>query len=307
MGRNIPVKNFEGVFPIVNTPFRDDGSIDFESQRRLVRFLIDCRAHGLALFGNASEGYTLSNQERAELMKLIIREVDGRIPVIVSTGHTGTDVAVALSREAEAAGASGVMVLPPYFFRTDAEGMFEYYRAISNAIRIPIQIQDAPLMTQVAMGSALIARMGREIEHVTYAKIEAPPTAPKVSEVLSLAEGSLTLFGGLNGQFLIEELARGARGTMPGSDLTDVFVRIWNLFHSDQKRKAREEFTRYLPLIRFELQPGLGVSVMKHNLKAGGVIASTRVRHPTRSIDTASRGELDELRQDLDLLVLRWQ
>lgn len=301
------MKHFEGVYPIVNTPFKEDGSIDFESQQRLVRFLLDCGAHGLALFGNAGEGYTLTGDERAELMRIIIRDVEGRVPVIVSTGHTGTDAAVALSREAEAAGADGVMVLPPYLLRPDAEGVFEYYRAISEAINIPIQIQDAPHMTQVAMGASLIARMGRELEHVKYAKIEAPPTAPKVSEVLALAGGSLTLFGGLNGHFLIEELGRGARGTMPGSDLTDVFVRIWNLHKEGQVNAARDEFNRHLPLIRFELQPGLGVSVMKHNLKEGGVIASTRVRHPTRAIDEASRRELEELRRELDLLALRWR
>ena len=300
------MKDFEGIFPIVNTPFKEDGSIDLESQRRVVRFLLDCGAHGLALFGNASEGYTLTETERTELMKLIIRDVEGRVPVIVSTGHTGTDAAVALSREAESAGADGVMVLPPYLLRPDAEGIFEYYRAISDGIDIAIQVQDAPLMTQVAMGPSLLARMGRELEHVKYAKIEAPPTAPKVSEVLALAGKSLTLFGGLNGHFLIEELGRGARGTMPGSDLTDVFVRIWNLYEEGRVTEARTEFNRYLPLIRFELQPGLGVSVMKHNLHAGGVISSTRVRHPTRSIDAVSRQELEELRRDLDMLALRW-
>lgn len=301
------MKNFEGIYPVVNTPFNNDGSIDFESQRRLVRFLLDCGAHGLALFGNASEGYTLTSYERAELMKVIINEVNGRVPVIVSTGHTGTDAAVSLSREAEAAGADGVMVLPPYLLRPDAEGLFEYYRAISDAIKIPVQIQDAPLMTQVVMGAPLIARMGRELEMVRYAKIEAPPTAPKVSEVLALAGNSLTVLGGLNGHFLIEELNRGARGTMPGSDLTDIFVRIWNLYEEGRVREARNEFNRHLPLIRFELQPGLGVSAMKHNLKVGGVIASTRVRHPTKSIDEESRRELEELRRELDLLALRWR
>lgn len=301
------MKIFEGIIPVVNTPFNDDGSIDFESQRRLVRFLLDCGAHGLALFGNASEGYTLTGYERAELMKVIISEVNGRVPVIVSTGHTGTDAAVSLSREAEAAGADGVMVLPPYLLRPDAEGLFEYYRAISDSIKIPVQIQDAPLMTQVVMGAPLIARMGRELEMVQYAKIEAPPTAPKVSEVLVLAGNSLTVLGGLNGHFLIEELNRGARGTMPGSDLADVFVRIWNLYEEGRVREARDEFNRHLPLIRFELQPGLGVSVMKQNLKVGGVIASTRVRHPTKSIDEEGSRELEELRRELDLLALRWR
>lgn len=297
---------FTGIFPIVNTPFREDGSLDLDGQRRLVRFLLGCGAHGLGLFGTASEGYTLAPDERLEILRVVVREVNGRVPIIASTGHTGTDVAVAVSRQAEGEGADGLMVLPPYFFKPDAEGVFEYYRAINDAVKIPIMVQDAPLMTQVPMGAALIARMGRDLPRVRYAKIEAPPTAPKISEIRRGGDDGPTLFGGLNGQFLLEELDRGARGTMPGSDLTAAFVRIWQAWTTGARREAREEFGRYLPLIRYELQPGLGVSVMKHNLAAAGVIASARVRHPTRTLDDIGRRELDELRADLPQEALGW-
>ena len=93
---------------------------------------------------------------------------------------------------------------------------------------------------------------------------------------------------------------------MPGSDLTDVFVRIWNLWEGGQRREAWQEFTRYLPLIRYELQPGLGVSVMKQNLRAGGVIASDRVRHPTRSLDDIGRREVEALRAELPMRAMTW-
>jgi 2-keto-3-deoxy-L-arabinonate dehydratase len=297
---------FEGVFPIVNTPFRDDGAVDFESQRRLVHFLLECGAHGLGLFGTASEGYTLAAEERLQILRLVVRQVNGRVPIIASTGHTGTDVAVALSRQAEAEGANGLMVLPPYFLKPDAQGVYDYFAAINEAVRIPIMVQDAPLMTQVPIGAPLLARMGRELARVRYAKVEAPPTAPKISDIITAGEGGPILFGGLNGQFLLEELDRGARGTMPGSDLTAAFVRIWTHWKAGERAVAREEFRRYLPLIRYELQPGLGVSVMKHNLAAGGIIASARVRHPTRTLDDLGRGELDELRSELPLDALGW-
>ena len=168
-----------GVFPVVCTTFRDDGSVDAESQRRLVRHLVDGGAHGLGLFGNASEGYTLAGDERRQLLDVILREVDGAVPVVVSSGHTGTDVAVSLSRDAAAAGADALMVLPPYFVKPDADGLLHYYRAIADAVPIPVMVQDAPLLTGVAMGAALLARMARDITGVTCAKVEAPPTAPK--------------------------------------------------------------------------------------------------------------------------------
>lgn len=301
---------FEGVFPIVNTTFREDGSIDLDSQRRLVRFLLDAGAHGLGLFGNASEGYTLGADERLQLLRAIVREVDGRVPVIVSSGHTGTDLAVALSREAEAGGADGLMIMPPHLMKPDAEGVFHYFRAISDAVRIPIMVQDAPLMSGVPIGAPLIARMARELERVRYVKVEAPPTAPKISVILGNDLGGNdappVLFGGLNGQFLLEELDRGAVGTMPGSDLTAAFVAMWDLWRAGDRAGARREFARYLPLIRYELQPGLGVAVMKHNLVAAGVIASARVRHPTRELDAAGLREIGELRADLPQEALGW-
>jgi 4-hydroxy-tetrahydrodipicolinate synthase len=279
----------QGVFPILATTFHDDGSLDLESQASLVRHLIEQGANGLGLFGNASEGYALSDAERITLLQLV-RE-NAKVPLIVSTGHSGTDLAVETSRKAEDLGADALMVLPPWFMKTDADGIMAYYEAISKAVRIPIMVQDAPLMTQVAMPAALLSRMGREIENVKYAKVEAPPTAPKISDL-----SSIVAFGGLNGNFFIEEYNRGSRGIMPGSDMIGAFGSIWNALEGGDPACAWKIFTRILPLIRFELQPGLGVSAMKHNLKAAGVIQSSHVRHPTGRIDRIGLQELDFLR-----------
>lgn len=285
-----------GVFPIVTTTFREDGSLDLDSQVRLVRHLLDSGAHGLGLFGNASEGYTLTEEERRTLLRTIAREVRGAVPLVVSTGHSGTDAAVAMSREAQDLGAQALMVLPPSFLRTDGEGLIHYYGSISRGVSIPIMIQDAPLMTQVAMPPALLARMAREIEQARYVKVEAPPTAPKITDVQKAAGDSLVLFGGLNCQFFIEEYQRGARGQMPGSDATAELVQIWNALESSDLAGAWQVFTRILPLLRFELQPGLGVSAMKHNLVAAGIIECSRVRHPTAELRPESVEELAFLR-----------
>lgn len=289
----------EGIYPILNTAFWEDGSLDLKSQVSLVQYLLEAGAHGLGLFGNAGEGYTLTRQERRNLLALVHKEINGRVPLVVSSGHTGTDAAVELSREAEGLGASALMVLPPYYMRTDADGLMHYFDAISKAVNISIMVQDAPLMTQVVMPPALLARMVREIEHVEYVKVEAPPTAPKVTETLN-ATDHIVLFGGLNGQFMIEEIERGARGTMPGSDMIPHFVEIWNHLQAGNRAAAWQTFVHILPLIRFELQPGLGVSAMKHNLVARGVIKSAQVRHPTSSLDDAGVAELESLRNWID-------
>lgn len=284
-----------GIFPILNTTFREDGSIDFTSQAQLVDYLLNAGAHGLGLFGNASEGYALADSERQELLTAIAKQVNGRVPLIVSTGATGTDLAVRASKTAQDQGASGLMILPPYFLKPGADGLMFYYEAISNAVSIPIMVQDAPLMSQVPMPAALLARMAREIEHVSLVKVEAPPTSAKFTQILE-SKPPVTLFGGLNGNFFIEEYDRGSRGVMPGSDMIPEFVRLWDLLESGKREEAWLLFVHLLPLIRFELQPGLGVSAMKHNLAARGVIACARVRHPTSELDKAGVDELKFLR-----------
>lgn len=290
------MSSFAGVYPILATTFHDDGSLDLDSQRSLIRHLLASGAHGLGLFGNASEGYALTPEERRELMRTIVREVDGRVPLIASTGHTGTAAAVELSRQAEDMGAAGLMVLPPYLLKTDGDGLVRYYGEIGAAVRIPVMVQDAPLLTQVAMPPALLARMAAEAPNVRYVKVEAPPTAPKTTAVGKISGGAMTVFGGLNGQFMIEEMGRGSRGVMPGSDMTADYVAVWNALEAGRTKEAWSVFTRMLPLIRFELQPGLGVSAMKHNLLDRGVIAGTYVRHPTAALTPESLAELKFLR-----------
>ena len=164
-------------------------------------------------------------------LKLVRETTNG--PLIVSTRHAATHLAADLSRRAQELGADGLMVLPPWYMKTDADGLMFYYEAISKAVRIPIMVQDAPLMTQVALPAALLSRMGREIEHVSYAKVEAPPTAPKIS-----ALSDITAFGGLNGNFYIEEYNRGSRGIMPGSDMIDSFAAIWNSLEAGDQAGA---------------------------------------------------------------------
>jgi len=288
-----------GVYPILVTTFHEDGSLDLVSQLKLVDYLLEQGAHGLGLFGNASEGYALESNERVELMTAITKHVNGRVPLIASSGATGTRSAVELSKQLAGLGADALMVLPPYFLKTDGEGLVHYFGEISRGAGTPIMIQDAPLLTQVAMPPALLARMAREIEQVKLAKVEAPPTAPKVTQTVAVAGDSLVVFGGLNAQFFIEEYQRGARGMMPGSDCIRQLVAIWDALESGDLDTAWRVFGCILPLLRFELQPGMGVSAMKHNLVAAGVIASATVRHPTSSLDAVSLAELKNLRERL--------
>ena len=286
-----------GVIPILATPFLEDGSIDIDSQLRLADDLLEQGAHGLGVFGNAGEGYALLAAEKRNLLGSVAKHVNGRAPLVVGVGATGTQVAVEDCRTFEALGADALMVLPPYYLKPDNEGLVAYYKAIGDAVSIPIMVQDAPMLSGVPMPPALLALLAREVEHVVCAKVEAPPTAPKISATAKAAGDSLALFGGLNGQFMIEEIQRGARGIMPAADMTRDFVAVFDALEAGDDTRAWDVFTCMLPLLRYELQPGLGVSAAKHNLVSRGVIKTPTVRAPTRSLDAAGLEELSQLRK----------
>lgn len=289
--------NLEGIIPILATPFHADGSIDLPGQLRVVDHLLEQGAHGLAAFGNAGEGYTLLADERRTLLEAIVKQVAGRVPIVVGIGATGTDQAVEAAKEAVGSGADALMVLPPFYLKPDGDGVLYFFEKVAAAAQAHIMVQDAPLLSGVSMPPALLARMGREIEHIDSVKVEQPPTAPKVTKVCEAAGDSLVVLGGLNGQFMIEEMQRGARGQMPAADMTALYVAVWNHLETGDIEGAWAVFTKMLPLVRFELQPGLGVSAVKHNLKARGVIEHPGVRHPTKELDADGLRELELLRR----------
>lgn len=287
----------EGIIPILATPFHEDGSIDLPGQLRVVDHLLEQGAHGLAAFGNAGEGYTLLPEEKRRLLKAIIKHTAGRVPIIVGVGATGTDQAAAAAKEAADMGADALMVLPPYYLKPDGDGVVFFFEKVAKAAGIHIMVQDAPLLSGVPMPPALLARLGREIEHVDSVKVEQPPTAPKISKVCEAAGDSLVVLGGLNGQFMIEEIQRGARGQMPAADMTALYVAVWDHLEAGNLEGAWDVFTKMLPLVRFQLQPGLGVSAVKHNMVARGVIQHAGVRHPTKELDAEGLRELELLRR----------
>ncbi|MDP3708105.1 MAG: dihydrodipicolinate synthase family protein, partial [Polaromonas sp.] len=161
---------YKGVFPVVPTTFTDSGALDLQSQKRCVDFMIDAGSNGLCILANFSEQFLLSDDEREVLTKTILGHVGGRVPVIVTTTHFSTQVCAQRSRRAQDQGAAMVMVMPPCHgatFRVPEEKIYEFYAGLSDAIDIPIMIQDAPASGTV-LSAAFLARMAKEIKQVSY-------------------------------------------------------------------------------------------------------------------------------------------
>jgi 4-hydroxy-tetrahydrodipicolinate synthase len=234
--------------------------------------------------------------------------VGGRVPVIVTTSHFSTNIAVARAREAEALGASMLMMMPPYHgtgLKADDEAIMEHFGAVSDAISIPIMVQDAPL-SGVNLPVPLLARMAREIEQVSYFKIECPFAADKLAALIEAAgEHVVGPFDGEEAVTLLADLDAGCTGTMTSGMFPDKIKPIVTSYLAGDKAAALEHWQACLPLINHENRQ-CGLRACKTIFKEGGVIGSDYVRHPLRPMSARTKERLVSLARDLDILALRW-
>ena len=299
---------YRGVFPVVPTVFDADGGLDLEGQKRAVDFMIDAGSHGLCILANFSEQFVLTDAERETLMTTVLDHVAGRVPVIVTTTHFGTAVCAERSRRAEAAGAAMVMVMPPYHgatIRVAEQGIYDFYKAVSDAITIPIMVQDAPV-AGTPLSAAFLARMAREIENLAYFKIEVPQAAAKLRTMIEL--GGDAIEGPWDGEeaiTLIADLDAGATGAMTGGGYPDGIRQITDAYFDGRREEALAAYERWLPLINYENRQ-CGLAACKALMKEGGVIAHETLRAPLPPLHPATRAGLLEIARRLDPMVLRW-
>lgn len=284
--------DIRGVIPILKTPFDLEDRVDEDSLRREVDYCVDAGAHGLGIaFG--SELPKLSEAERTLVARVVIEQTRGRIPVVMSTGYPSTMLAVRASQEAEAVGASAVMLIPPANDLAAAE-LHGYFRAVAAAIRVPIVVQ---VMTGAHLSGDELAALALAVPEVQYAKVESAPPAASVADALDKAGDRVTIIGGASGGALIEELELGSQGTMPHATLVGSFVRIWDLWHAGKPEAARETWQREIVPLN-----AIGGAVYKEMLRREGVIAHSHFRAPAESrLDAAALRKLNRLCETLGI------
>ena len=299
---------YKGVFPVVPTTFAEDGSLDLESQKRCVDFMIDAGSNGLCLLANYSEQFILSDAERETLTRTIHAHVNGRVPVIVTTTHFSTQVTIDRSVQAQQLGAIMVMVMPPYHgatYRVPEAQIYEYFSRLSDALNIPIMIQDAPA-SGTALSVPFLARMATEIKQVSYFKIETPGTASKLRELIRV--GGSAIEGPWDGEeaiTLMPDLDAGATGAMTGGAYPDGIRKIVDAYAAGRREEAVALYQQWLPLINYENRQG-GILTAKALMKEGGIIACEAGRHPFPPMHPDTRAGLIDTAKRLDPMVLRW-
>ena len=299
---------YQGVFPVVPTTFTDSGELDLPSQKRCVDFMIDAGSTGLCILANFSEQFVIADAERELLTKTILEHVAGRVPVIVTTTHFSTRLCIERSVRAQQQGAAMVMTMPPYHgatLRVPEGQSIEFFSRLSEALAIPIMVQDAPV-SGTTLSAATLARIARETANVRYFKIEVPQAAAKLRDLIAL--GGDAIEGPWDGEeaiTLLADLDAGATGAMTGGGFPDGIRQIVDAFAAGDREGAVAAYAKWLPLINFENRQG-GFLSAKALMKEGGVIACDAPRHPYPPMHPATRTGLLDAARRLDPLVLRW-
>lgn len=299
---------FSGVFPVAPTPFTASGDLDLDGQRRVLDCMIDQEVDGLCILANYSEQFVLTDDERATLTELCLSHIAGRVPVIVTVSHFSTRIAAERGRDAAKAGASLLMMMPPYHgagLRADETRMIEHFKAVADASKLPIMVQDAPL-SGVALSVPFLTRLAKEVPLVRYFKIEIPGTAAKLRALIEA--GGEDIEGPFDGEesiTLMADLEAGATGTMCSALLPDLIKPIVTCFRDGRTKEAAALYARVLPLINYENRQ-CGLRATKTAMMEGGVIKSDAVRHPLEPLHPQTRAGLLALAREADVLALRW-
>lgn len=289
-----------GVFVISVTPFTERGDIDYQSADRLVEFYLARGIDGMTILGMMGEAQKLTSGESIAFARHVLKRVGGRIPVIVGTSSPGLAAMAELTAAVMESGAAGVMVAPPSTLKTDAD-ITRYYTAVAATIGsdVPFVLQDYPQSTGVVIAPSVIVEIVRTLPSCVMLKHEEWPGLAKIAALRAAsARGDIRRISILvgNGAIMLpEELRRDADGAMTGFSFPEMMVDVCRAHAAGNPDRAADLFDAYLPLARYELQPGLGVAIRKYILAARGILASPALRRPAPMLSADDRTDIDRL------------
>ena len=276
----------KGVYLITVTPFKPDGSLDLDSVDPLIDHYLEAGVDGLTLLGVLGEAPKLTADEAGAYVKRVLARVNGAVPVIAGASAAGFAAMGALTKRVMELGADGVMVAPAAGLRTDDQ-IRAYFAMVNETLGpdVPWVLQDHPNATGVQMSASVVMQIIDQSPRCVMLKHEDCPGLGKLSAIRA-AQAQQTLrhisilSGNGGGLFLPEELVRGADGAMTGFAYPEMMVQVCRAFNAGDVERAFDLFDAYLPMSRYEQQPGIGLAVRKYILARRGAIAHDTVRRP---------------------------
>jgi 4-hydroxy-tetrahydrodipicolinate synthase len=298
---------FNGITPVMATPFDEDERVNEASLRKEIGFSIEHGAAAVCGPGFGAEFYKLSDPERYRFAEVLVEQAKKRVPVIVSTGSGSIHSTIEFSKFAEKLGADCLMVVPPQRVALPASEVIHFFSKLCDAVSIPIMLQDADF-TGAGLPAGIFVDLARRHSNFLFAKLEVTMPGQKCAEIIRQTEGRLQIIYGLGGIAMLDGLAHGASAMMPGTAALDVYVRIYDLFRTDRKPEAKALFYRLLPYLSFALQHiEVGIWMEKRLLVRRGVIPHARMRRPSISVDEEYEKQIIELVEEMYLTSMECQ
>lgn len=288
------------VFIISVTPFTERGEIDYASTDRLIEFYLECGVVGMTILGIMGEAPKLTAAESAEFARHWLKRVAGRVPVVVGVSSPGFASMRELTAAVMDSGAAGVMVAPTSTLKTDAD-IVRYYGNVVSTIGadVPFVLQDYPQSTGVVIATSVIMEIVKTLPSCVMLKHEDWPGLAKIGALRAAsARGEMrriSILVGNGAVMLPEELSRGADGAMTGFSYPEMMVDVCKAHFAGRPDRAADIFDAYLSLVRYELQPGLGMAIRKHVLAKRGAIASPAMRKPSPVLSADDKSEIDRI------------
>lgn len=287
----------KGVYIISVTPFTDSGALDLDSTDRMVDFYMEKGVTGFTLLGMMGEAPKLTMVESRSFVQRVLKRLNGRVPVVVGASSPGFASMAELTKAVMDDGAAGVMIAPPGTLKTDDQ-IVAYYENAAEAIGagVPFVVQDFPQSTNVHMTAGVIARIIKTLPSCVMLKHEDWPGLAKLSALRAMTDlRRVSILVGNGGVFLPEEMERGADGAMTGFAYPEMMVEVVRAYQSGKPDRARDIFDAYLPLARYEQQPGPGLAIRKYVLQKRGVIASAALRKPGPKLSALDIAETEKM------------
>ena len=294
---------FQGVCPVLNVPFTEDGEIDLDSLTNLVDFAIAEGCESLSIFAMNSEPTRLTPDEKLTVMNTFLAATKGRVRTAIGLVEESIRTAGELAGRAEAAGADAVILFPPGRVPPAGERLMRYLEQVAAQVSIPAMYQDAPRTTGVAVTTEFLLAAHRRISNLAYVKVECPLPVLRIDAILEATNGTLRCMSGNGGIYSIDGFRRGAWGVMPGVGLVGRFVAIYEQIRGGNLDGARAIFENAMPLLWFEDQSlDFFIACEKHILRRNGVIRSEHIRDNGLTLTDRDKDELEALLDRLQRL-----
>lgn len=246
---------FYGIYPMLFALFGRDGLLDRQAMRRQVDAMVDAGAHGIAILGLATESNKLSLTEREMLLDWVAEDLGGRLPLSVTVPGPNVAEQVALAKRAKSHGAQWLVLQPPPVTGVSESALAEYFSAVIDKVELPTGLQIAPeyLGNAVSAGTAL--EIARKQPNLRLLKVEM--NAYSVAGLISETKGKFSVFNGMDGVDLADSIRAGCAGCIPGAELADQLVPIFNGLTSEkpaEREAADQAYLRIAPLLTFMME-----------------------------------------------------